>query len=255
MTTLLPTNELAFYRAIARTAAVLLVCLRIDELYPGRAIADFEIADILEQDPRTVNKQLRSLSAAGLVLEQRENKYVVTPQGRNTLFANRQTTYLSIEETKKISETSDFCTQCVPHDMNDDAKNVLIDSSSSIIIERTNCAKILEETHLLFKSPVCTTGIIDRDPTIALAWISKAYSDQTKLTNPAGLVYARLRDNVRPPVSLLKNPARGLPAEYLSAIGYQPEAPEPVVSADLSTLDKKLQALRDRQSSGDEDGE
>lgn len=226
MTTILPPNDLAFFRSIAKTAAVLLVCLRIDEIYPGRAIADYEIADILEADPRTINKQMRSLSASGLMLEQRENKYVVTVLGRNTLMAYRHTSTLSIEETKIYSETHELCAQNVLHDMNDDeAKNVLINESSSIIIERTKCAQYLEATHLLFGSAVSVTDIQDRNPDYALAWIAKAYADRKNpaLKNPPGMVYVKLKKNERPPLNWLKDPTKGLPREYLREIGLLEE--------------------------------
>ena len=223
--TILPPSETAFFRSIAKTAAVLLICLRIDELYPGRAIADHEIADILEVDPRTVNKQLRSLSAYGLVLEQLENKYVVTPLGKNTLFSNRQSTSCSIVETENISGFLPAHTQCVPHDDDESIQELKFKSSSSTI-ESTNCAKILEATHLLFETAVNSIGITDRSPEHALAWISKAFADKGKLNNPQGLVYARLRDNVRPPVYLLKDPTQGLPDDYLAVIGRERVAPK-----------------------------
>lgn len=246
MTTILPPNDLAFFRSIAKTAAVLLVCLRIDELYPGRAIADFEIADILEQDPRTINKQMRSLSASGLMLEQRESKYVVTVLGRNTLFAYRHTSTLSIEETEITSETPILCAQNVLHDMNDDANFVEIKESSIINHdERTKCAKYLEATGLLFTSPVSTKDVLDSNPQYVLAWISKAYADRNNpaFKNPPGMVYVKLKKNERPPVSWLKNPFQGLPQEYLDAIGFEcVEQPQ----EGLSPLARKIAALHNR---------
>lgn len=257
MTTILPPNELAFYRAISRTAAVLLVCLRIDELYPGRTIADFEIADILEQDQRTINKQLRSLSAAGLMLEQRENRYVVTVQGRNTLFSNRQPALLSIEETQKIDGESFPRAQIVHQSMIDDDSESIHDSEfeSSSITERAKCAKYLEATHLLFGTAVNLSGILDCDPNHVLAWISKAYADRRNLVNPQGLVYSRLKKNERPPVYLLKNPTQGLPDEYLVAVGLMEASAvvdeEPVemgTVCELSEAESLLKELAERST-------
>jgi hypothetical protein len=227
MTTLLPTQDLAMLRAIARTASVLLVALRVDQLYPGRAISDMEIADILEADPRTVKKQLRSLSAAGLVLEQRESRYVVTVAGRNTLFGFAghqefpQPTSLSIEEGKITGETIELRAQNVLHDDDDDDIKSESDSeSSSSITERTKCAKLLEATHLLFSNgSVNADGITARDPNWVLAWIAKAYVDRRNLTNPQGLVYSRLLKNVRPPLQYLKNASGFLPEKYLVEVG------------------------------------
>lgn len=239
MTTLLSSNDLAFFRSIAKTAAVLLVCLRIDEIYPGRAIADFEISDILEQDPRTINKQMRSLSASGLMLEQRENKYVVTVLGRNTFFAYRQETTLSIEETKITSATPVLRAQNVPHDMNDDESLIINDYESSSIIERnTKCAKYLEATGVLFGTPVSQTGLAtNRNPDWVMAWISKAYQDRRNLTNPCGMIYSKLKKNERPPQYLLQNPIAGLPDEFLVAAGLLEETASD--EAEESSADKE----------------
>lgn len=225
MSTLLPGQDLAMLRAIAKTIGVLLVAVRIDQLYPGRATADWEIADILEVDKRTVNKQLRSLSAAGLVMEQRECRYVVTVAGRNTLFgfAGEQIagqTSLSIEESKITDAPALVArTQCVPHD-DDDIKSINDSESSSSVTERTKCARLLEATHLLFSSgAVNSEGILHQNPEWVLAWIAKAYNDRRKLDNPQGLVYKRLKDGVRPPLNYLKDAAEYLPKEYLVEIG------------------------------------
>lgn len=246
MTTILPPNDLAFFRAIAKTAAVLLVCLRIDELYPGRAIADFEIADILEADPRTINKQMRSLSASGLMLEQRENKYVVTVLGRNTLMAYRHTSHLSIEEIKFYSETPEICAQNVLLDKIEDAKNVLIIESSSISLDDAKFAQYLEATHLLFDGKsVAQSGLEKHNPEYALAWIAKAYNDRTNpnLRSPAGMIYSKLKNNERPPLNWLKNPTQGLPKDYLDVIGFDcVEQPQ----EGLSPLARKIAALHNR---------
>lgn len=222
MTTILPPTDLAMLRSIARTAAVLLVCLRIDQAHPGRAIADWEVADILEFDRRTVQKQMRSLSAAGLVLEQREGRYVLTVAGRNTLFGvNRQPTSLSIEEPLKISaEAADARIVCVMND--DDDMTLESDSqSSSSITERTKCAQILEATYLLFGEAVSTAGLpADFNAEWALMWVAKAYRDRVRLSNPQGLIYNRIRNRVVPNDQMRRQSATdGLPDEYLDAIG------------------------------------
>lgn len=219
MTTLLPPTDLATLRSIARTAAVLLVCLRIDQYHPGRAIADYEIADILECDSRTVKKQLRSLSAAGLVLEQREGRYVVTVAGRNTLFG--QPANLSIEEPLKISaEAHDAHNVCIMND-DDDMNLESVNQSSSSISERTKFAQILEATHLLFGEAVSTAGLpADYNDEWALMWIAKAYRDRGRLNNPQGLVFRRIQQRAVPNDQMRRRPATdGLPDEYLDAIG------------------------------------
>lgn len=225
MSPLLPARDLATIRAVARTAAVLLVAVRINQIYPGRAIADYEIADILETDKRTVQKQLRSLSAAGLMLEQ-FGKYVVTIAGVNTLFGvadmeNPYTTSLSIEEGKNTIEVEAVRTQNVQF-MNDDDRfnDSDSDSSSSFIPERTKCAQVLEFSHLLFGEAV-SDKCLDETSKLdwVLCWVNKAYRDREKLNNPQGLVYKRILAKESPPMWLRKNPTQGLPDNFLDAIG------------------------------------
>jgi hypothetical protein len=306
MTTLLPQHDLAMLRAIARTASVLLVCLRIDQAHPGRAIADYEIADILEVDKRTVQKQLRSLSAAGLVIAVRR-KWVVTMAGKNTLFGqarqvegrdeaeegnvqprlvpetrvsgmddgsmeavsseepaadvdnlnyeknaqnvyyekNTQNVLNSHNRSEGAHKEAEIQVEKLNYEKN--AQNVRLmnddddiksfndsDSSSSSINTRTNCAKILEATSLLFGSAVAAKNIADRDPDLALAWIGFAWNDRKTLRSPQGLIYKRLMEGERPPASWLEDPCYGLPEEYLRAIGRwtEPEAVEAVVETE-----------------------
>lgn len=231
MTTLLPTQDLAILRAIARTAAVLLVAVRINQLHPGRAIADWEIADILEQDKRTVQKQLRSLSVAGLMIEQRPNWYVVTTTGQNTLFgwADAQipdTASLSIEATPIPSDAQNVHAQNVQFMIDDDdIKNLNHESSSSITHERAKCVQFLEATSLLFgdEAGSVSTNCLGADqkpkPTWVLAWVNKGWRDRARLSNPHGLIYRRIEARERPPRWLEQDPAAGLPEEYLDAIG------------------------------------
>lgn len=229
MTTLLPAHDLATLRAIARTAAVLLVAVRINQLHPGRAIADYEIADILEADKRTVQRQLRSLSAAGLMLEHRPNWYVVTVAGQNTLFGWAEMTQiserasLSIEEPIIPSETQNVRAQNVQFmkDDDDDFNNLILESSSSIHPERAKCVQILEATHLLFGEAVSTACLGDDlkpKPTWVLAWVNKGWRDRASLRNPHGLIYRRIQARERPPKWLEENPIAGLPEDFLDEI-------------------------------------
>ena len=232
MTTLLPMQDLATLRAIARTAAVLLVAIRINQLHPGRAIADWEIADILEADKRTVQKQLRSLSSAGLMLEQRPSWYVVTVAGQNTLFGWAEQPQipeqasLSIEEAQITSDAQIVHAQNVQFMIDDDdIKNLNHDSSSSIPHERTKCAQILEATWMLFgeEAGSVSTNCLGDDqkpkPTWVLAWVNKGWRDRERLSNPHGLIYRRIEAHERPPRWLEQDPAAGLPDEFLDAIG------------------------------------
>jgi DnaD/phage-associated family protein len=57
-------------------------------------------------------------------------------------------------------------------------------------------------------------------PKLALAWVVKAYGDRTRMPNPVGLVFKRLRDGSFR--SLPANWQERLPGEYLLALGIQP---------------------------------
>jgi hypothetical protein len=226
MTTLLPTSELAMIRSIKGAALVLLVMLRLDGLYPGRAISDYELADILEIDRRTVAKQMRSLSAANLLLEQRSGRYVVTLAGRNTLFwPNRQPGSLSIEESGVPSAQSLLNAQNVLND--EDEEDSINDSdinSSSSSIKSAQNVQILDETWRLFGASVSTAGLSAEvldffEPEWALAWVAKAYADRNSLRNPQGLIYQRLKRLEAPSATIMAQyPISSLPAEYLDAI-------------------------------------
>ncbi len=223
--TILPPRELAVLRGIAKSAAVLIALLMIERIQASRATTENELAHILQVDVRTVHKQCLYLSASGLVSGQGADRWMLTPAGRGTLFAPSDDVRSIEESAPLLSAGFAVSAQNVLHDMNDDdAKNVLIiDSSSSSIIDGTKCEKtkqILLATDLLFGSAVYLhTAILERDPDFALGWVAKAYADKDRLRNPLGLLYKRLMDLTGLPVMYQKNPARGLPAEYLRAIG------------------------------------
>lgn len=223
--TILPPRELAVLRGIAKSAAVLIALLMIERIHASRATTENELAHILQADVRTVHKQCLYLSTSGLVSGQGADRWMLTPAGRGTLFAPSDDVRSIEESTPLLLAGSVVSAQNVLHDMNDDdAKNVLIiDSSSSSIIDGTKCEKtkqILLATDILFGSAVYLhTAILERDPEFALGWVAKAYADKGRLRNPLGLLYKRLMDLTDLPVMYRKNPAKGLPLEYLSAIG------------------------------------
>lgn len=225
MTTPLPPNRTAVLRAVAKFAGVLLVCLALDNQNPGMIIRDESVADILGRDLRTVQKHMRALSATGLMLGQGNGRYVVTVDGRNTLFgfADRQRPSLSIEETPEISETVSVSAQNVTF-MNEDEEDIKLNTnhSSSFISECTNCAQIVQATHLLFGESVAAFGLdLDWNKEWALRWVAKAYRDRNRLHNPLGMIYQRIKNRIVPTDDLMRrDPTDGLPDEYLDAVGY-----------------------------------
>lgn len=233
MTTLLPSEDLTVLRNIAKSAAVLFTWMMIEKNYPCRPVTEYQFADLLNIDIRTVQKQLRALSSAGLAMFQGNFTWMLTPNGRNTLFGeSREASHLSIEGSEPVYLAAVYPTQnvsheahFVPHDDDELTNTINVIESSSSLIERTFCAttkQILQHTNLLFGSSVSINRTVEsRDPIHALCWVSKAWADRKKLQNPAGLVYKRLSENQHPPVYLRDDPAQGLPDDYLVAIGYK----------------------------------
>jgi len=62
-----------------------------------------------------------------------------------------------------------------------------------------------------------------------------AHADRRRLSLPQGLVFQRLMSGELPPVYLRKDPFKGLPGDYLEAIGYHvPSMPEEEDSEDCA---------------------
>jgi hypothetical protein len=96
-------------------------------------------------------------------------------------------------------------------------------------IQFPSVAVLLENSDILFEpQTVVTRGLIldQLDPELALGWLAQAWSERKHLNNPAGLVYARLKDTSRPKPrrKFVENPLEYLPRDYLVAVGLaQPE--------------------------------
>lgn len=109
----------------------------------------------------------------------------------------------------------------------------LKDSSSTSFLRARNVensdigipAKILlEHSEMLFEPQTVIMRGLDLDALdfdLVLGWLAQAYSERGHLTNPAGLVYARLRDNSQPKPrrKYMESPFQFLPRAYLDAIG------------------------------------
>lgn len=223
---ILPPQETTIIRGVAKSAALLFTLMFIERTYPGRPASDAELALLMQVDERTVRKQATALSALGLVTAQ-GTKWLLTPEGRRTLFGNFQPSLLSIENSEPPYLEGEISAQNVPHDMNDDdAKNVDSDSSSSS--ESAKCARtlqILRATAMLFEDAVFVApGMSNLEPDFVLGWVAKAYADRARLHNPLGLLYRRLNEMASLPVIYRKDPTRGLPAEFLREIGMEEKA-------------------------------
>jgi hypothetical protein len=233
--TILPPRELAVIRGIAKSAAVLIALLMIERMHASRATTENELAHILQVDVRTVHKQCLYLSASGLVSGQGADRWMLTPEGRGTLFGeNPLYVVRSIEESAVLlSEGVVISAQNVLLEEEEAkfAKIVHTSSSSDLSSEsasRTFCAttkQILQAAAELFEADVYLHDVIlDRDPEFVLGWVAKAYNDKSRLSSPTSLIYRRLMDLTELPVMYRRNPVRGLPAEFLRSIGMVSEA-------------------------------
>lgn len=233
--TILPPRELAVIRGIAKSAAVLIALLMIERMHASRATTENELAHILQVDVRTVHKQCLYLSASGLVSGQGADRWMLTPEGRGTLFAEKPSHVLqSIEESAVLlSDGLEVSAQNVLLE-EEEAQNVeLVYTSSSSVLSsesasRTFCAttkQILQAAAELFNADVYLHDVIlEREPEYVLGWVAKAWNDRERLSSPTSLIYRRLMDLVDLPVMYRKNPVRGLPAEFLRTIGMVNEA-------------------------------
>lgn len=231
--TILPPRELAVIRGIAKSAAVLIALLMIERIHASRATTENELAHILQVDVRTVHKQCLYLSASGLVSGQGADRWMLTPEGRGTLFENPPHVLRSIEEsTPLLSEGVVVSAQNVLLEEEEAKFAKIVQTSSSDLSSesaaRTFCAttkQILQAAAELFEADVYLHDVIlDRDPEYVLGWVAKAYNDRTRLSSPTSLIYRRLMDQAELPVMYRKNPVRGLPADYLRAIGMVEDA-------------------------------
>lgn len=233
--TILPPRELAVIRGIAKSAAVLIALLMIERIHASRATTENELAHVLQVDVRTVHKQCLYLSASGLVSGQGADRWMLTPEGRGTLFAENPPHVLrSIEESAVLlSDGLEVHAQNVLLEEEEAkfAKIVCTSSSSDLSSEsaaRTFCAttkQILQAAAELFNADVYLhDAILEREPEYVLGWVAKAWNDRERLSSPTSLIYRRLMDLVDLPVMYRKNPVRGLPAEFLRSIGMVSEA-------------------------------
>lgn len=230
--TILPPNETAIARGVAKSAAVFFAMILIERYNVGRATSEYELAALLRMDTRTVHRQMTGLSAIGLVTSQAD-RWMLTPAGRGTLFAeNAQPTYLSIEEPQELVSVEEIPAQIVHLDRLEDRLIKLNTDSSSSESDCTNCARvqqILQSAAILFEAEISAhEAILRREPDYVLGWIAKAYADASRrgstLRSPASLIYRRLMAFEALPVMYQKNPTNGLPASFLREIGLTAEA-------------------------------
>lgn len=233
-TTILPPRETAVLRGVAKSAAVLIALMFIERIHAGRASSELEIASLMRMDTRTVHRQMTGLSAAGLVTAQGADRWMLTPEGRGTLFGETlRDPHLSIEESQLLLSDSDSAAQIV-YQIEDrlivnSTKNANLSSSDQDCTKCATVPQILRAAASLFEAEISAhEAILTRDPDFVLGWVAKAWNDFSRpgstLRSPAALIYSRLMELKELPVMYQKNPARGLPASFLREIGMLDEA-------------------------------
>lgn len=244
--TLLPETQVAFVRNVAKCAGVLFAWMMIERMHPGQPVSEGQFSAIMAVDVRTVRRHIKALSAASICTSQGGGWWMLTPQGRNTLFASvpqdhsQPVLYAQTGDDRdanfvtgnpQVSYSGDK--KCLISAQNADLQHfVLSEEEESINListpessseAGTNCTprQILQATEMLFKRGAVNwnPAFEARNPLFVLAWVAKAYADRANLQNPAGLVYQRLMKNELPPKKYREAPTFGLPDVFLLEIG------------------------------------
>lgn len=194
----LPTSEVMTLRAIRKTAALLMLFLRVSPL----AVTVQDVCAIFGIDEKTATKQMQELVILGKIVRNGYRDGYILAEGGKQISLDA---LLLPQMAQKINETgeSPVSGTLVVEDIN---INSLIDDStetgkSPVSSENTfGIKEVLKLTPGLFEgSMVSISGIEQVDPMEALRWIAYAYKNRARLEKPCGLIYARLRSHTKAP--------------------------------------------------------
>jgi len=155
----------------------------------------------------------------------------------------------------KCAENEKRCTKCVPEDEKStqnvhSLRTVVVDDESLILIKTTttnnaqNVQKLLEMSRMLFgdENAIAPQGIPERSQVVVLGLLAQAYRNRHKLSNPAGMVAAKLRRGEKPPVYFMDYWMDLLPRSFLVAVNLaEPESePEPEIEDEILELSPRV---------------
>lgn len=266
-TLLLPQQEVSVFRALSKTATVLLVIFRLDRT--GKTpVTRNQIAALLDISRPTAGEYLESLCYQGLLTRTGfHTGYALSTYGRQLLIGQAletgaildgttgplkdlgsqdahsiipggQETETPLPESKnnRISEsrvkkvlTLQVQSQNIlPQEEEENKKENLIDLTPPPLRE-LNFLTLLEKSEILFGPPgVVARGLEKRPADIVLGWMAQAYNERHSLDRPAGLVYRRLKEGFVPKQQYREKPQDYLPDTYLRAVGIKTRESEPI---------------------------
>ena len=258
-TLLLPQQEVSVFRALSKTATVLLVIFRLDRT--GKTpVTRNQIAALLDISRPTAGEYLESLCYQGLLTRTGfHTGYTLSTYGRQLLIGQAletgaiedgttgplkdlgspEATYSLIPGGQKTetplpeSKNNQIRESRVKKVLtleNESQKNKLLKEEEELKkdnlidlpppLREPNFLTLLEKSEILFGPPgVIPRGLNETKTEIVLGWMAQAYIERHSLDKPAGLVYRRLQAGYIPKAKYLENPENYLPAEYLKAVG------------------------------------
>ena len=257
-TSVLPAADVLLFRALKKTAVLVLLMLRIDPRPAGRDL----VAGVLDLSPKTAAEYLESLTYLGLATRTAyHGGYMLTtlghqlalsieeklPTGEQSPALAAAVTVSTGEEPPALAETvedgdaivENFSTveknRIYDSRKKDSSRDLLIKSSTFFLScgKEISTVEILEAVERLFGEAVVMRGIPeDVEASLALGWVAQAWADRARLRHPVGVIYNGLRKGETPRRRFVEDPLDGLPETFLRAIGIELEEEE--ISQDLT---------------------
>ncbi|RJO64981.1 MAG: hypothetical protein C4540_02495 [Candidatus Omnitrophota bacterium] len=252
---MLSQSETDLYRSLKKTAIVLMLMIRLD-----KPVGQGELAAILDIDPRTAERHLRSLAQRQLITRTHiQAGYILTQTGRQLVLGVEdlppvQAPFQPVlppqaEAPRAQNVPDEICTKCTDLNLQNadlstkctDLGAQCVHTSESVVVNLTDLslntsstdlsaqnvqispAALLCSTRELFGQAVIERGLEHIEPRLALGWIAQAYDCRARLRFPPGLIYKSLLAGRIPRREYVERPQDYLPDWYLAEIGLAPE--------------------------------
>jgi hypothetical protein len=195
----LPATEVMTLRAVRKTAALLMLFLRVSPL----AVTVQDVSAIFGIDEKTATKQLQELSMLGKIVRNGYREGYILAEGGKQISLDALFLPEAFPKTTNETGNSPVSGTLVVEDIN--IVNLIDDSTetgnSPVSSENTfGLKEVLKLTPGLFEGAVVSSsGIEQADPMEALRWIAYAYKNRGILSKPCGLIYSRLRSHTKAP--------------------------------------------------------
>ena len=275
-TSVLPAADVLLFRALKKTAVLVLLMLRIDPRPAGRDL----VAGVLDISQKTAAEYLESLAYLGLATRTAyHGGYMLSTSGRQLALSIEEklptreqspalaaaVTVSTGEEPPALAETVEDGGAIVEN-FSTVEKNRIYDSrkkdssrdplniSSTFFLscgKEISTVEILEAVEELFGNAVVMRGIPeDVEARLALGWVAQAWADRARLRHPVGVIYNGLRKGETPRRRFVEDPLDGLPETFLKAIGIELEEEE--ISRDLTPAEETLTPALSQRERGED---